>query len=403
MIRTFNYVCLSVSLCAAACTQVALAQAPTADATTAPSPVAIVYVAYTPRNSNGNEIAEYSAASNGMLTKLAGSPYSGNVTSMAVNGKYLFGPNKTAPYIETYEIESSGELHWIAEENYLKTNPGSDCGSAGPVFLDHTGKSLYLTDIDGDCSNNDYESFAVNSSNGHLTYLSSAEGGSGSFDGIYLAGTVTAGDQYVYTVSPCSMYYGMYAFQRSSNGSLTTVGDYVVANSPFKVTMPSAPSGGVYCPWEAAADPTTHVAMPVQLSVDGAPQGNPQVASFTEAGNGDLSSTNTSSNMPSTRVTNIAAVRMAPSGQLVAIGGTGGLQVFHFNGAGAPTKDTPLLTTATISAAYWDNSNHLFAISQTAGKLYVFTVTPTGYSAAPGSPYTVVNPQALIVQPKPWY
>ncbi|HZZ37493.1 MAG TPA: Ig-like domain-containing protein [Acidobacteriaceae bacterium] len=398
MMRTFKYVALNLSLCtAAACAQVALAQAPTADATTASStsPVTLVYVAFTPKNSNGNEIAEYSVAANGALTPLPGSPYSGNVTSMAVSGNYLFGPNKSAPYIETYAINSSGELHWVAEANYLKTAP--NCGSAGPVFLDRTGKSLYLTDIEGDCSNNYYESFAVDASNGHLTYLNSAEGGAPSFDGIYLAGTVTANDQYIYTMSPCSMYYGGWAFKRASNGSLTTIGDYTTANGPFQITMPSAPSGGLYCPYQAAADPTTHVAMPIQLSVNGATQGNPQLASFTEASNGDLSSTNTSSNMPSVSVTTPAAVSMAPSGQLVAVGGIGGLQVFHFNGASAPTTFTPLLTTATINYAYWDNSNHLFAISQTANKLYVFTVTPTGYSAAPGSPYTVADPQALTV------
>lgn len=111
MMRILRYVSLSVSFCtAAACAQLAWTQAPTSNATAASStsPVAIVYVAYTPKNSNGNEIAEYSVAPNGALTPLPGSPYSGNVTSMAVNGRYLFGPNKSAPYLETYAISSGG-------------------------------------------------------------------------------------------------------------------------------------------------------------------------------------------------------------------------------------------------------------------------------------------------------
>lgn len=399
MLRTLQSISLSVSLCTiAACAPLALAQAPTADATTASAgPVSFLYVAFTPKNSNGNEIEEYSVAANGALTALPGSPYSGNATSLAVSGNYLFGPNKSAPYIETYAINPSGELHWTSEEDYEHLS--GDCGSAGPVLLDRTGKTLYV--IDSDCSeNNYYESFTVNPSSGQLTFLNSASGGSGSFDGIYQLGTVSGNDQYVYNVSPCSMYYGAWAFGRAASGALTTIGDYVVANSPFQITMPSAPSGGVYCPWEPAADPSSSIAMPLQLDVNGQTQGTPQVASFTIAANGNLSSTNTSSNMPHTSVTNIGAVSMAPSGNLVAIGGTGGLQVFHFNGANPPTSFTPLLTTDTISAAYWDNNNHLFAISQTAGKLYVFNVTPTAYSAAPGSPYTVVDPQALAVNPQ---
>lgn len=392
MLRTLKYVSLSLSLCTAgACAPLTLAQVPTAVVSTASSgPVSTVYVAYTPKNSNGNEIAEYSVAANGALTPLPGSPYSGNATSLAISGNYLFGPNRLEPYLETYAINSSGELHWVAEEDDQKIS--SDCGGAGPVFLDHSGKTLYLTDIQGDCSNNYYESFAIDSSNGHLTYLNSANGGSASFNGIYMAGTVTADNQYVYSASPCGMYYGLWAFKRAANGSLTTIGN-------FQATMPSAPSGAGYCPWPPAAGPSTSVAMPIQLYKDGGVEGSPQIASFTEAGNGNLTTTNTAANMPTTSVTYITAVSMPPAGNLVAVGGTGGLQVFHFNGANPPTKFTPLLTTDTITAAYWDNSNHLFALSQASNKLYVFTVTPTGYSAAPGSPYTVVDAEALAVNP----
>ena len=49
---------------------------------------------------------------------------------------------------------------------------------------------------------------------------------------------------------------------------------------------------------------------------------------------------------------------------------------------------------------FWDNNNHLYAISGAAGKLYVFTVTPTSASQAPGSPYSITAPAYLIVQPR---
>src|ERR1700735_4305561 len=41
-----------------------------------------------------------------------------------------------------------------------------------------------------------------------------------------------------------------------------------------------------------------------------------------------------------------------------------------------------------------DNDNHLYAISRSAGKLFVVTITSTGYRQAAGSPYAVTSPQS---------
>jgi hypothetical protein len=89
----------------------------------------------------------------------------------------------------------------------------------------------------------------------------------------------------------------------------------------------------------------------------------------------------------------------------LAVGGSdgvggGGLQIFHFNGANPVTLFTGLLTNLEIDQFFWDNANHLYAISQSAGKLFVFTVTPTSAIQAPGSPYTIAHPQNIAVQPK---
>jgi hypothetical protein len=90
-------------------------------------------------------------------------------------------------------------------------------------------------------------------------------------------------------------------------------------------------------------------------------------------------------------------MRMSPSGKLLAVAGSAGLQLFHFNGASPITKYTGLLVSGPVSMAYWDNSNHLYALS--GSKLYVFNATPTSVGQAAGSPYAVKNPTALIVQP----
>jgi hypothetical protein len=60
-----------------------------------------------------------------------------------------------------------------------------------------------------------------------------------------------------------------------------------------------------------------------------------------------------------------------------------------------------LLPTHAIYQLFWDNADHLYAISPPAGKLYVLTVTSTGISQAPGSPHSIAKPRGLIVLPKP--
>lgn len=90
--------------------------------------------------------------------------------------------------------------------------------------------------------------------------------------------------------------------------------------------------------------------------------------------------------------------------QLLAVFRSPGLQIFHFNGEAPITSfSSVLLPTVSIDRLAWDNNNHLYAISYSAQKLYVYTVTPTSISQVSGSPYTVSNAygaDGLVVVPK---
>src|ERR1700722_8583025 len=135
VMRTFLSVCLVAPLL----TQVATAQVTATPAAT--SPVAYVYVSNNPNNSSTNEIQAYTAAPNGKLTPVFGSPFRDDVTSMAVNGKYLFASTRNGIYIAQFLMESNGALHWTRSTDIVKFNQG-DCGSSGALFLDHTGTSV---------------------------------------------------------------------------------------------------------------------------------------------------------------------------------------------------------------------------------------------------------------------
>jgi hypothetical protein len=160
-----------------------------------------------------------------------------------------------------------------------------------------------------------------------------------------------------------------------------------------------------------ATDPTNHAAMTLQavdgIDDDGATYGPVVIATFTADANGNLKTTSTYKNMavsaPGGGPTGSpgGAMRMSPSGKLLAVGGSG-LEVFHFNGGSPVTKYKTLLPGFTVSQILWDNSNHMYAIGTTsagAGKLYVYTVTPTSVTEAPGSPYSIASPGNIVVQP----
>ena len=386
VMRKLSLACLGTALCAvAALAQVSTKQAgPTGDNIDEPntSPVAYVYVA------NG-DITAYSAASNGKLTPIPGSPFSGSVGYLAGNGKYLFVSTLSTTDIETYAIESNGALHYVASENAASADGG--CGNATTIFTDHTGETLYDLAYGGfHCSKNTFEEFSINQSTGKLTYL----GLGGDNNQINGSLSFTGNDLFAYSAYCYRNETSIFGFKRSSDGKLTKLN--------INPAFPDAPENDQYCPLVAESDPSGHLAVSMQAfnpesEVDFGPI---LLATYTVSSSGNLTTSSTTKNMPAVNVgENINAMTSSPSGKLLAVAGTVGLQVFHFNGDNPITHYTELLNSADVYQIFWDNSNHLYAISATANKLWVFTVTPTGYSQAPGSPYSIDSPQSLRVMP----
>ena len=379
-----------------ACLGVALAPGAVSSQTT--SPVAYVYVSTVngtlPSSGAGTgTIYAFSAASNGKLTPVAGSPFADSATSMAVNGKYLFAVNQNFVNLDAYLIGSNGSLKKTATTNDVKATNDPGCVNVQSVLLDHSGANLYVAAGDQECDQSPSEqAFSIVKASGALTYLDTI----GPNAGQPFTTTFTANNVYGYGAD-CDNYGGtnFLVVKRGTNGSL----------SPISATTPAPvdQSGYSFCPSVPQADPANHLAVAesgFNLNSDQYTGANDQIASYTVDGSGNLTTTSTYKNMPSTAVATIQNMSMSPSGKLLAVGGTKGLQIFHFNGASPVTVDTGLLTSSSISQLYWDTANHLYAISKTAQKLYVYTVTATSAVAAPGSPYTVKNASNLIVQPK---
>jgi WD40 repeat protein len=354
------------------------------------SPDAYVYVASS-LNNNSVQTYAFSAAADGTLTPLAGSPFATGVALMAANRNYLFGTDGID--IDSFSIASDGTLQQVASINAQQLNGqlsnGTYCGGPQALFLDPTGTTLYANDYHGNiCANNAFQFFDPNSSSGQLTYLGVSSAASPEF----LGALSFIGNKIDAYGSSCYHYKALiYGFERKSDGTLTSLN--------MNPAMPAAQSGDFYCPYLAAADTGNDVAIPVQPLDDASwqPVAPYQLAVYTADGSGNLTTTSTYSNMPSISAGFVRAIAMSPAGDLLAVAGTEGLQVFHFNGADPITPYTGLLATDEVDQIFWDNDNHLYAIGQASGKLFVFTLTPTMNSQAPGSPHTIASPTSMVV------
>jgi hypothetical protein len=388
--RIFLSACLiGPLLTLVASAQVTSPEVAAVQSSTANSPVAYVYVSNNPNNSSTNEIQAYAAAANGKLTPVSGSPFRDDVTSMATNGTYLFASTRNGIYIAQFLIEPNGALHWKRSTDIVKFNQG-DCGNSGPLFTDRTGATVYDMEFRSDCSNNSYHSLAIDKSSGKLAN----RGGSFGDAWLYLPASFIGNNVYAYTAGCIgNLYWEIGGFKRSSNGALKQIN----ITSP----LPAPKEGDFWCPSQTAVDAANHVAITMQaVDQNFSPDGPPQLATYTADGAGNLRTTSTVHNMPQTSVGTVTDLKMAPSGKLLAVGGTAGLQVFHFNGSSPVTHDTGLITKTQIDQLFWDNNSHLYAISRGAGKLFVFTLTSAGATQAPGSPYSISHPQDIAVQPK---
>jgi len=355
------------------------------DASTPSTNSAVAYVYVSTGSGNSYEINAYAASSDGVLTPISGSPYSTpGISSLALNNKWLFGANGIDIYV--FAIASNGSLKKVSAINAQALNGYNDGGPVS-LFLDRSGATLYDLDIYGNNgANNTYQFFSI-SQFGVLSYTGATTAASPEF---MTPLSFIANNKYGYGSSNYHGFQNIYGFSRNSDGTLTDMN----LNAP----IPAAPKGA-YGPFLAAADAANHVAISFVPTEDLTVVGPTQLASYTADNSGNVSTTNTSETMPVVAV-GAGDMQASPAGDLLAVGGPKGLQVFHFNGANPITTYTGPLTTANVTQVFWDNANHLYAISAPPGELYVFTVTSTSVRQAPGSPYSIAEPFNIAVLPR---
>jgi hypothetical protein len=396
-----------------------LALAPQAKAqSTSSTPIAYVYIL--PNNNatpaEGASVTLYDTASNGSLTQVGNYPLESSINSLiGGNGSYLFAAAEDSPNvagetnIDSYPVASNGALGARAEsidtDAYAGSGPGCSNDSIVSATLDHTGHYMFVRVINQDAQTqtdicDQWQTYTI-ASNGLLTYI-----GREASPLIGYLETISSSNEFSYGTSEgsaCSAEVGegnpgpeFYPYSRTSDLVLSY-------DHNFTHTDPAGTPSSAYTLW-ASADPTDHLAVLMDNCTNsyGLPA---SIASYTiNSQTGSITSTNSWSSLPTSTVnsdlpTNAQTpmfTSMSPSGQLLAVAG-GGFQIFHFNGASPLTPYTSLqIGTAEIRQAAWDNDNHFYTLDWFTGQLQVYTVTPTSFSQAPGSPLSA-NAGAMVV------
>jgi hypothetical protein len=344
------------------------------------------------------QISGFSVAAGGALTPISGSPFTTSgygPMSMAANGSMLFGSDGYS--IDSFSIASDGAIRQVNSFTagiLSRTSPPQPTGGPVDLFFSPSSSSSTLYDgfenLDG-TENNGYQALSV-SSGGAISLIGSQ--GSGPALGAPLA--FSGNGQFAYT---SSCYHGtpmISGFAVGGNGDLTALGG---ANF---LAMPAAPSGNGYCPNGAATDASNHVIVSVGVTLPEMMEasGPWQLATYSIDGSGNLTTSSTSSNMPTTNVGQAVSYQISPDGKYLAVGGQSGVQVFALSsstGAITTLGSGSVLTSDDISQVAWDRDDHLFALAAQANSLYVYAVNSSGATAVAGSPYAVQGAYGLAV------
>jgi len=368
----------------------ALTFLPAASAAPASSPAAYVYIQI---QGPAGAVYGFSASSTGQLHAIPGAPWkpAGLIVGSTATKFLSLGKD----LLHSYGVASSGALQSQLSQEPVFEYTGSSCGDstqgANGAVLDHSGKYIYVLIEGYSCAA--YQSYIING-DGSFNFDGDTEKNLESSDVTNTVGlpSILGNESFAYS----DFYYldsgpSLIGFQRESSGTLELM--------QFKETDPTLNG------YPAAARPDASPAgnyIVVQLYAD---DSTPmQLASYSVDSQGNLSTTNTAADMPTSSFS-APQTKFSPSGDMVAAyadgaitGGNSGIEIYKFNGAAPLTLYKTLLSGTPIDDVAWDSSNHMYAISNAEGKLYVFTVTTT--SATEDNAWSIGSPFKMVVVSK---
>lgn len=374
-----------------------LAVVPRAQAQSSPSPSAYVYVQV---QGSAGPVYGYSSSPGGQLSAISGSPFKPGTQIIGGTGSEFFTLGKTL--IHSYAVSSNGaigsQISQIPFLNYAGNTCGGGTGGLASGVLDHSGQYIYLLlENGGDGSCAAYQTFKINSGGSFSfdgdTELSFGQQSGPNFLAVDLP-SILGNETFAYADESSGHLSSPIGFRRESSGTLQTM--------QFGETDPSL-SNGNYNAAYPDASPTSNYVVFQLYPYDSNP---PQLGSYTVDPSGNLSTTNTSINMPTSQLDGPYST-FSPDGKVFALyanagdgaGNAGnGIEIYNFNGAAPLTLNTRFLNGTPIDQVAWDSSNHLYAISRSENKLWVYNVTPS--SVALTASVSIGSPVSMVVVSK---
>lgn len=343
----------------------------------------------------------FSADSTGHLTAISGSPFKPGTQIVGGNGSQFFTLGHTL--LHSWAVGSNGAIGSQLSEASIFDYAGGSCGGTGDgedgAVLDHTGKYVYvLLEYNADQTCAAYQTYKVNS-DGSFTFVGDTEEPFGDQSGeVNPTSTglpsILGTESFAYAPVADGHNSGIIGFQRESSGELQLI--------QFNETDPLLDGYANYMPGTPDASPVgNYLAIPL-YPYDSNP---PQIGSYTVDAKGNISSTNTSSNMPTSQLDG-AGTTFSPDGTMLSMYGAGGpagaagngVEIYNFNGAAPLTLNTRFLNGTPIDQVAWDSSGHLYAFSYSEGKLWVYSVNSR--SVAQDAVVSIPSPLGMVVVSK---
>lgn len=337
----------------------------------------------------------YNASSSGQLSAISGSPFNLGTEIIGSNKSEFITMGKTL--LHSYAMAPDGAIQSQLSQIPFQDYAGGSCagqegGQAGAV-LDHSGKYIYVALQNLSCAA--YQSYLVNS-DGTFTFDGDTEKSlaAGESDTVGLP-SILGNESFAYANEWIGHYSNLIGLKRESPGTLELMN--------FGETDPTL-SGGDYLPAYPDASPVNNYAVVQLYPNDGSgDSGFAQLGSYLVDSQGNLSTTNTSSDMPTTQLENTYST-FSPDGKYFVLYGNAqngaghlgnGIEIYNFNGSAPLTLNTTLLNGTPIDQVEWDTSGHLYALSRSEGKLWVYDVGPS--STGLDSVSSIGSPVSMVV------
>ena len=349
----------------------------------AESLAAFAYVGSQPLTPNSTgQITGFVVASGGSAAPIPNSPLTGANSSLVSSSKYLVGTDGTN--LVSYSISSNGTLSPASTINGVAHNDTPNGSTVGALSLDRSGSSVYAGEVNFQGTDNDAFAMFNIGSNGTLNFLANTAVNV-NYHGFL---SFTSDNHFSYGQGCYFLGWDVYAFARNKDGTL----------SPVATNSNSPPTNDniFRCPFASSASSTGYLAL--LMSTEGAGVSTSSIALYKINADGSLTF------VPGSIVdaAHASNIEFDPTGTyLAAVTSAGltpaGVQIYQLSSAKLSPIGTVQNPETSFEIVKWDNSGHLYALSNESNALFIYSVNQGVLAPAPASPHMVSSPGSLAI------